>query len=259
MLKVENLYKSFAAAKSRRAAASALPVLKGVSLEVGKGEVVSILGPSGSGKSTLLRCINFLERAEQGTVTLDGYSVDAGCAGKRDVLYMRLHTAMVFQNYNLFQNKTALGNVTEGLLVRKVSPKEAADKGRYFLDKVGMLEKADEYPARLSGGQQQRVGIARALALEPSIILLDEPTSALDPELIGEVLKVIRGMVKERMTMLVVTHEIDFGREISDRVYFFDEGHIVEGNTAAEFFSNSKTERAAKFLERYRQNFVYNI
>ncbi|MDR2725941.1 MAG: amino acid ABC transporter ATP-binding protein [Candidatus Adiutrix sp.] len=254
MLKVENLYKSFVAAKARRAPAAELQVLKGVNLQVARGEVVSILGPSGAGKSTFLRCINFLERADEGTITLGGYSVKVRAARKQDILYLRRHTAMVFQNYNLFQNRTALENVMEGLLVRKVPKKEAADKSRSFLDKVGLLEKADEYPSRLSGGQQQRVGIARALALEPSIILLDEPTSSLDPELVGEVLAVIRDMVKEHMTMLIVTHEIDFGREISDSVYLFDEGNIVEGNTTNEFFNNPKTERTIKFLERYKQN-----
>jgi len=254
MLKVENLYKSFAAAKTRRGPASELRVLKGVSLDVAKGEVVSILGPSGAGKSTFLRCINFLERAEEGTITLDGYCVNVRSARKQDVLHMRRHTAMVFQNYNLFQNRTALENVMEGLLVRKIPKKEAADKSRAFLDKVGLLEKADEYPSRLSGGQQQRVGIARALALEPSIILLDEPTSSLDPELVGEVLTVIRNMVKDHMTMLIVTHEIDFGREISDSVHLFDEGGIVEGNTTNEFFTNPKAERTVRFLERYKQN-----
>ncbi|MDR1131049.1 MAG: amino acid ABC transporter ATP-binding protein [Oscillospiraceae bacterium] len=256
MLKVENLYKSFAAAGSRHGSGTALSVLRGVDLEVAQGEVVSILGPSGAGKSTLLRCINFLERAEKGTILLEDYSVDVRSASKQDILYMRRHTAMVFQSYNLFQNRTALENVMEGLLIRKLPPKEAADKSRYFLDKVGMLEKADEYPARLSGGQQQRVGIARALALNPSIILLDEPTSALDPELAGEVLKVIRDMVQARMTMLIVTHEIDFGREISDRVYLLDDGGMVESNTTDEFFNNPQKERTIRFLERYTQSFT---
>ncbi|MDR1570206.1 MAG: amino acid ABC transporter ATP-binding protein [Oscillospiraceae bacterium] len=248
MLNIENLFKSF------RSKAGAIDVLNGVNLEIADGEVVSILGPSGAGKSTLLRCVNFLEYAERGVMTLDGYRVDAARASKADILHMRRSTAMVFQNYNLFQNKTALDNVAEGLLVRGISRAAARDKARGMLGKVGMLDKADEYPSRLSGGQQQRVGIARALALEPSILLLDEPTSALDSELVGEVLKVIRDLVRERITMLIVTHEIRFGREISDRVAFFDEGAIVEYGSTESFFNSPQSERTQRFLQRYNQN-----
>ncbi|MDR2657587.1 MAG: amino acid ABC transporter ATP-binding protein, partial [Oscillospiraceae bacterium] len=210
-----------------------------------------IIGPSGAGKSTLLRCVNFLERADSGVLTLDGRRVEASSATAKDIQWMRLNTAMVFQNYNLFQNKTALDNVAEGLLVRGMTKREARDQSRAVLDKVGMLDRADEYPSRLSGGQQQRAGIARALVLRPSILLLDEPTSALDSELVGEVLKVIRDLARERMTMLIVTHEIQFAREISDRVAFFDNGAIVEQGATETFFSAPRNERTQRFLERY--------
>jgi ABC-type polar amino acid transport system ATPase subunit len=195
--------------------------------------------------------VNFLERADSGVLTLDGRRVEASSATAKDIQWMRLNTAMVFQNYNLFQNKTALDNVAEGLLVRGMTKREARDQSRAVLDKVGMLDRADEYPSRLSGGQQQRAGIARALVLRPSILLLDEPTSALDSELVGEVLKVIRDLARERMTMLIVTHEIQFAREISDRVAFFDNGAIVEQGATETFFSAPRNERTQRFLERY--------
>lgn len=247
MLKIEGLYKAFRTKKT------SADVLKGVSLSVEKGEAVSILGPSGAGKSTLLRCVNFLERPDKGVITLGDYRVDAAAATPKDIQRLRLSTAMVFQNYNLFQNKTAADNIAEGLLVRGLTKHAAREKSRAALDKVGMLDKADEYPSRLSGGQQQRVGIARAIALEPSILLLDEPTSALDTELVGEVLRVIRELVRERTTMLIVTHEIQFAREISDRVAFFDDGGVAECAPTNEFFAAPRNERTRKFLERYQQ------
>jgi L-cystine transport system ATP-binding protein len=258
VLTIKNLSKSFqlkANKEQKKAGLSAqkLAVLQGVSLAVAQGEVVSILGPSGAGKSTFLRCVNFLEQAEQGTITLGDYTVDTAKASKADILHMRRNTAMVFQHYNLFAHKSALDNVMEGLLVRKMPKAAARERSLHYLEKVGMIEKREEYPAHLSGGQQQRVGIARALAIEPSILLLDEPTSALDPELVGEVLKVIGDLVQDHMTMLIVTHEVSFARDISDRVALFDGGNIVEMNAAEAFFSQPTQERTIRFLERYNR------
>ena len=198
-------------------------VLKGVDLTVEKGDVIAILGPSGSGKTTLLRCMNFLERADGGTLVFDGESFDMSGISKKDIARLRRKTAFVFQNYNLFLNKTALQNVTEGLLIARRMPKsEALAIGRRMLDKVGMSERYDYYPDQLSGGQQQRVAIARALATNPEIIYFDEPTSALDPELIGEVLTVMQQLAKEGMTMLVVTHEMTVARNVSYKVIFME-------------------------------------
>ena len=230
---------------------SALHVLNGVDLSVEKGDVVAILGPSGSGKTTLLRCLNFLETADAGQLVLDGETFDLAHAGRADIARLRKKTAFVFQNYNLFRNKTALQNVTEGLIVARRMPKEQADEiGRRMLEKVGLADRADYYPRQLSGGQQQRVAIARALATDPEIIYFDEPTSALDPELTGEVLSVMRKLAEEGMTMLVVTHEMGFAREVADRVMFLDGGDFVEEAPPEEFFTNPKSERLRSFLSK---------
>ncbi|GHU66933.1 arginine ABC transporter ATP-binding protein [Clostridia bacterium] len=251
MLLIENLRKSFVSGKGKNRTIT--DVLRGISLTVADGEVISILGPSGAGKSTMLRCVNYLERPDGGAITLDARSVETTSATKQDILFMRRNTGMVFQNYNLFLNKTAVENIMEGLLIRNLSKRQAKDKARAALNKVGMLDKSNEYPSRLSGGQQQRVGIARALALEPSILLLDEPTSALDNELVGEVLKVIRELANEHTTMLIVTHEIPFAREISDRVAFFDNGVILECAATETLFNAPKYERTQQFLGRYME------
>ncbi len=239
MLELEGIRKSF----------GTLEVLRGVSLQVNKGDVVAILGPSGSGKTTLLRCANFLERSDGGTLTFDGERFDLAHMARRDVMRLRRKTGFVFQGYNLFRNKTALQNVTEGLtVVRRVPRKQAEDIGMAMLEKVGLADRRDYYPSQLSGGQQQRVAIARALATEPEIIYFDEPTSALDPELIGEVLSVMRDLAREGMTMLVVTHEMSFARHVSNRVILMEGGQIVESAPSAEFFSNPRQERTRAFL-----------
>ena len=240
MLEINNLHKSFAG----------LEVLKGVSLTVEKGDVVAILGPSGSGKTTLLRCINFLETADQGELVFDGERFPLHGASKKDIARLRKKTAFVFQNYNLFRNKTALQNVTEGLIVGRNLPKEQANViGRRMLQKVGMADRADSYPSQLSGGQQQRVAIARGLAVDPEIILFDEPTSALDPELTGEVLAVMRELAQEGMTMLVVTHEMNFAKNVSTKVVFMEDGLVVEESDPKAFFRNPTQERSRAFLK----------
>ncbi len=226
-----------------------LEVLKGVDLRVGQGDVVAILGPSGSGKTTLLRCLNFLERANGGRLTFDGEDFDLAHMGKKDILRLRRKTAFVFQNYNLFLNKTALENVTEGLVTaRKMNKPDAVAKAERALERVGLLDRKDHYPSQLSGGQQQRAAIARALAADPEIIYFDEPTSALDPELIGEVLAVMRKLAEEGMTMLVVTHEMNFARNVSTKVVFMEDGAVVEEGPAKEFFEQPKEERVKAFL-----------
>lgn len=226
-----------------------LEVLKGVDLKVEKGDVVAILGPSGSGKTTLLRCINFLEKADEGSITFDGKTHDFKTISKKEIAEIRLHTGFVFQNYNLFANKTALQNVTQGLITVRKMPKEEANKiGMAMLEKVGMADRADYYPSQLSGGQQQRVAIARALAPDPEIIYFDEPTSALDPELIGEVLNVMKDLAKEGRTMIVVTHEMSFARDVSNHTIFMENGVICEEGESKEFFRNPKKERTREFL-----------
>lgn len=226
-----------------------LEVLKGVDLKVEKGDVVAILGPSGSGKTTLLRCINFLEKADEGSITFDGKTHDFKTISKKEIAEIRLHTGFVFQNYNLFANKTALQNVTQGLITVRKMPKEEANKiGMEMLEKVGMADRADYYPSQLSGGQQQRVAIARALAPDPEIIHFDEPTSALDPELIGEVLNVMKDLAKEGRTMIVVTHEMSFARDVSNHTIFMENGVICEEGESKEFFRNPKKERTREFL-----------
>ncbi len=240
LLRVENVHKSF----------GALKVLKGVELSVDKGDVVAILGPSGSGKTTLLRCVNFLERADEGVLTFDGERFDLARMAKRDVSRLRKKTAFVFQSYNLFLNKTALENVTEGLITGRGIPKtEAIKTARRALDKVGMLDRADHYPSQLSGGQQQRTAIARAIAAQPEILYFDEPTSALDPELTGEVLAVMRQLAEEGMTMLVVTHELGFARTVSSQVVFMEGGVVVEAGPSRQIFEAPRQERTRVFLQ----------
>ena len=225
-------------------------VLRDVNLEVDQGDVVAILGPSGSGKTTLLRCLNFLEHADGGELSFDGESFDLARIAKRDIARIRRKTAFVFQSYNLFLNKTALGNIMEGLVVaRKISKTEARETGMRMLAKVGLADRVNAYPAELSGGQQQRVAIARALATEPEIIYFDEPTSALDPELTGEVLSVMRDLAREGMTMLVVTHELGFARNVSNRVAFMENGVIVEEGSSKAFFEQPKEARTRAFLQ----------
>lgn len=241
MLEITDVHKSF----------GSLDILKGVDLTIDKGDVVVILGPSGSGKTTLLRCLNFLEKADRGQAKFGDQHVDLKNASKKEIHAIRQKTAFVFQNYNLFHNKTALENVTEGLIIgRKVPKAEANEIGKKALDKVGLTEKYSAYPSELSGGQQQRVGIARAVALNPDIILFDEPTSALDPELVGEVLSVMKAIANEGTTMLVVTHEMSFAKDVANKVIFMDGGVIVEEGTPQEIFVQPKEERTKQFLKR---------
>ena len=239
MLEVQNISKAF----------DGTPVLRDVSLRVEKGDVIAILGPSGSGKTTLLRCLNFLERADGGKLIFDGETFDLHATSKKDVARIRRKTGFVFQSYNLFANKTALGNVIEGLIIARKMPKaEAVRIGRQMLDRVGLSGREEAYPAELSGGQQQRVAIARALATTPEIIYFDEPTSALDPELTGEVLAVMRDLANEGMTMLVVTHEMSFARNVSNRVMLMENGVIVEAGESKAFFEHPQQERTRAFL-----------
>jgi polar amino acid transport system ATP-binding protein len=221
-------------------------VLRGITCSINRGEVVCLIGPSGSGKSTVLRCINGLETPDSGSVTVDGTVVNAGSLRET-----RGKVAMVFQRFNLFPHRTVLENVTEGPIhVQRVHAQEARQRALELLDKVGLRERADAYPSELSGGQQQRVGIARALAMQPMAILFDEPTSALDPELVGDVLRVMRSLADEGMTMVVVTHEIGFAREAAGRVLFMDAGVIVESGPAREVLANPQVERTRTFLQR---------
>ena len=245
MIEVKNLHKSFAG----------LEVIKGVDLQINQGDVISIIGPSGSGKTTLLRSMNFLEKADQGQMTFDGQTFDMSHISHRDVLNLRKKTAFVFQNYNLFFNKTALENVTEGLIIgRGVAKDKAIEKARKLLKRVGLQEREDYYPSELSGGQQQRVAIARALAADPEIIYFDEPTSALDPELTQGILTLMREMAEEGMTMLVVTHEMSFARNVSNKVWFMDKGVMVESGTAKEVFENPKDSRLKAFLQLSKED-----
>ncbi|MEH7332607.1 amino acid ABC transporter ATP-binding protein [Neobacillus drentensis] len=223
-------------------------VLKDINLTIHQGEVVVVIGPSGSGKSTLLRCINHLESISDGTLTVNGISVGDK---KTDINQLRRNIGMVFQHFYLYPHKTVLENIT--LAPKKVlgqTEMEAKDTAKHYLDKVGILDKAEAYPSQLSGGQQQRVAIARGLAMKPQIMLFDEPTSALDPEMIGEVLDVMKTLAKEGMTMVVVTHEMGFAREVADRIVFMDEGRILEEAIPAEFYKNPREERARLFLSR---------
>ena len=239
LLRVRGIRKSF----------DDLKVLCGIDLDVERGDVTAILGPSGSGKTTLLRCINFLEQADGGSMSFGGRSYEFGHVTKREMAAFRKKTGFVFQNYNLFANKTALQNVTEGLIIARKMPKsEAEERGLEALSRVGLSDRRDYYPSQLSGGQQQRVAIARAMATEPEIIFFDEPTSALDPELTGEVLSVMRDLASEGMTMLVVTHEMGFARNVSNKVVFMEHGVIVESGSSREIFEAPKEERTRLFL-----------
>ena len=225
-------------------------VLRGIDLSVEKGDVVAILGPSGSGKTTFLRCLNFLERADSGTLIFDGERVDLNSARRADVARIRKKTAFVFQNYNLFLNKTVLQNVTLGLTAgMRMDKARARQIAVEALERVGMADRLGSYPSMLSGGQQQRVAIARGLALSPEIIYFDEPTSALDPELIGEVLAVMRQLAQEGMTMLVVTHEMDFARSVSNKVGFMEQGSVVESGDTRSFFEHPEQERSRAFIQ----------
>jgi aspartate/glutamate/glutamine transport system ATP-binding protein len=223
-------------------------VLKDINLTINQGEVVVVIGPSGSGKSTLLRCINHLESISDGTLTVNGISV---ADKKTDINKLRRNIGMVFQHFYLYPHKTVLENITLApMKVLGQSDKDAKDTARHYLEKVGILDKAESYPSQLSGGQQQRVAIARGLAMKPEIMLFDEPTSALDPEMIGEVLDVMKALAREGMTMVVVTHEMGFAREVADRIVFMDEGRILEEAIPAEFYENPREERARLFLSR---------
>lgn len=245
MISVSNIRKSYKDTE----------VLKGISFQVNDGEVVAIIGPSGSGKSTLLRCLNFLEQPDSGYIKIGEAAVHAKQSNRTTVNQLRLQTSMVFQHYNLFKNKTVLENVTHALIVSKKIKKEAAEKkGRELLKQVGVLEKENQYPIALSGGQQQRVGIARALAVNPYAILFDEPTSSLDPEWVGEVLRVITKIANNNKTMLIVTHEMNFAREIADQVIFMADGVIVEKGTPEEIFDFPKQERTKQFLREFHRN-----
>lgn len=241
MVRLDNIHKSFG--KNH--------ILKGVDLTIKKGEVVVILGPSGSGKTTLLRTVNFLDSADDGSITVNDFTVNAKKHTKSQIIELRRKTAMVFQNYNLFQNKTILENVMEGLVTVKNFKKEDAERvSREILEKVGLSERCDFYPSQISGGQQQRAGIARALILDPDVILFDEPTSALDPELVGEVLNTIKAVAQTGITMIVVTHEIAFAREVASRVIFMEGGVVVEQGPPSELLVNPKEARTKQFLKR---------
>lgn len=234
-----------------------LQVLDSIDLDIHKGEVISIIGPSGAGKSTFLRCINYLEKPEEGTITFsDGSSYDFSNLNDSEIFRLRTHSSMVFQSYALFRNKTVLENITLNLkLVKNQDSEKATNYGEKLLKRVGLLDKKDEYPNRLSGGQQQRVGIARAMAIMPEIMLFDEPTSSLDPELVVEVLNVIRDLAKEKQTMLIVTHEMEFARHVSDRVGFIADKKLIEIDTPDIVFENPKSERLKQFLNSTKMEY----
>lgn len=241
MIRIEHLKKSF----------HDLAVLKDVNLTLEEGQVVAIIGPSGTGKSTLLRCINYLERPDAGIVTIDGYSVDATKATRAQIYKLRRKTAMVFQNYNLLRNMTALENIMEPMItVQKRPRREAREKAMDLLRKVGLEDKKDFYPRKMSGGQQQRVGIARAMASDAKVILFDEPTSSLDPELIGEVLEVMRKLAEAHTTMVIVTHEMKFAWEVADKMIFLENGVVAGEGTPDEIFEHCDNERIRKFVRR---------
>ena len=238
MLTINNLRHSYGSNK----------ILQGIGLSVEKRDIVAITGPSGTGKTTLLRCINYLSHPHEGTLTLAGREVNFRHLHKDDIHYLRLNTAMVFQNYNLFKNKTVLENVTEGLIVaRRIDKAKAKERAMTELTRMDMMDKLGSYPEQLSGGQQQRVGIARALALDPKIILFDEPTSALDPEMTADVLRAIKAVAATGITMIIVTHEMMFAREISTKIVFMEGGVVVEEGVPGEMFTNPKQERTKRF------------
>ncbi len=240
MIEIKDLHKKF----------DDVEVLKGINFKVNDGDVIAILGKSGSGKTTILRCLNFLTVADKGTLVFDDKEYDLSSISKKDISSIRKKTGFVFQNYNLFLNKTVLENVSEGLIVaRKMDKKKAEDIALDALNKVGMADKKDSYPASLSGGQQQRVSIARALAYKPEVIYFDEPTSALDPELINEVLMVMKQLADNGITMIVVTHEMSFAKNVSNRVLFVEDGMIIEDTDSKTFFENPKNDRIKQFIK----------
>lgn len=246
MIEVKDLHKSFGDNE----------VLKGVNFKINDGDVIAILGSSGGGKTTILRCINFLAKADKGTLVFDGKEYDLANMKKSDIAALRMKTGFVFQNYNLFLNKTALENVMEGLVtVRKIDKIKAREIATSALEKVGLGDKLDYYPISLSGGQQQRVSIARALAYKPEVIYFDEPTSSLDPELTNEVLGVMKDLAKEKVTMVVVTHEMAFARNVSNRIIFLDEGEVICDSDTDSFFNNQKNERIKRFINNVEGDF----
>ena len=238
MIKINNLHKSF----------GDLKVIKGIDLQINKGEIVVIVGPSGSGKSTVLRCMNLLEEPTQGEIVFDGKSITSK---KVNIDEVRQNIGMVFQHFNLFPNMTILDNITLApIKIKKISKEDANKKAETLLDRVGLIDKKDAYPSQLSGGQKQRIAIARALAMEPKMMLFDEPTSALDPEMVKEVLDVIKELANDGMTMAIVTHEMGFAKEVADRVIFVDEGKIIEEDTPENVFNNPTNERTKEFLAK---------
>lgn len=241
MITISNLHKSFGDTE----------VLRGVDIEIKKGEIIVIIGSSGTGKSTLLRCVNFLESPEQGVVSIDEVKVNAEKHTKADILALRRKTGFVFQNYALFSHLTARQNIAEGLItVRGWKKSDALEHAQRILNDIGLANKGDSYPAALSGGQQQRVGIGRAMAFEPELLLFDEPTSALDPEWVGEVLELMKKLAKQHQTMLVVTHEMQFAREVADRVIYMANGKIVEQGTPDQIFKDPTNPQLIKFLNQ---------
>lgn len=243
MIKIGNLCKKF----------DDFEVLKNVSLSLEEGKVAVLIGPSGSGKSTFLRCINFLERANKGTIKIDNCTVNCETANKKEINQLRSLTSMVFQNYCLFLNKTALENIMEPMVsVQKLNKNEAKEKAIDIIKSIGLLDKQNNYPTQLSGGQQQRIGIGRAMAVNSKLMLIDEPTSSLDPELVGEVLKLLYQLAKEKTTMIIATHEMKFAKHIADKVIFIDNGEIIEEGSAEEIFNNPKSERLRQFLNKFQ-------
>ncbi|MDO5456996.1 MAG: amino acid ABC transporter ATP-binding protein [Atopococcus tabaci] len=241
MLQLDHIYKSYGDHH----------VLKDINLHVDQGDVVSLIGPSGTGKTTLLRTINYLEPADKGTITINGISVNTEKAKQSDIIKLRRQTAMVFQNYSLFRNKTVLENVTEGLtIVQGKSKEEAEEIAIREISRVGMADNVDKYPYQLSGGQQQRIGIARAMALNPSVILLDEPTSSLDPERSAEVMRILQNLAELGTTMLITTHEMEFAKHVSNKVVFMENGHIVEEGSPDQIFQNPVEERTRQFVRK---------
>lgn len=250
MIKVTDVHKSFGNNQ----------VLKGISFDIEKGDVIAILGPSGSGKTTLLRCLEIFEKADKGNLIMDDLEIDLHKTSKKLAHSFRQHTGFVFQNYNLFSNKTALENIKLGLIKgHNVDKKKAEELAYKALEQVGLEEKAEFYPGELSGGQQQRIGIARAVAFSPDVIFLDEPTSALDPELVGEVLDTIKKLAESGTTMVLVTHEMAFARDVASKVIFMDGGNIVEQGEAKEIFTHPKEERTRQFLSRFLEEYNYSI
>lgn len=247
MIELKNIEKSFDDNK----------VLKGIDLNVNLGDVVSLIGPSGTGKTTLLRLINFLEQADKGIISIDDLELDVEQATQKEIIQLRRKTGMVFQNYSLFKNKTVLENVTEGLIVVQELPEdEAIEIAKEEIEKVGLSDKLDQYPKELSGGQQQRIGIARALALQPKVLLLDEPTSSLDPETGVEVLKVLQKVAKTGITMIIATHEMDFAKNVSNRVVFMENGYIVEDGSPEQIFGGAKESRTKEFAQEIEKPLV---